>query len=141
MSNTLLNIKIDSNPFLHKNFKPKLQLKPKQQQESALPTPQAPSIFNEDYYLKQENPVYSLLSETHNNQVMQENNFTNKYLKPLNMGITTFGTLGSLWLGFKQYSLMKDQLAMAKEQWNRTKQELDRIQAVRKKLTDSYMNS
>jgi len=69
------------------------------------------------------------------------NNFMNNYLKPLNYGISTLGTLGSLWLGFKQYGLAKQQLGIAKEQWSKTKEELNRIKSVRERLTDSYMNS
>jgi len=113
-----------------------------QNQLEAIPTPQAPnSVFNQDFYYQKQHPEYKLMSDMYNKQLLEQNSFTNKFLKPLNIGVSTLGTLGSLYLGFKQYGLMKDQLGMAKEQWSRTKQELDRIQAVRKKLTDSYMNS
>jgi len=133
---TLANINTEVNPFgINANSLA-------QNRTAMLPTPQVVNtVFNQDYYYQQQHPEYALLSKMYDNQFTQQNSFENKYLKPLSTGISTLGTLGSLWLGFKQYGLMKDQLGMAKEQWNRTKQELDRIQAVRKKLTDSYMNS
>ena len=112
-----------------------------QNQTSLVPTSQAPnSLFNQDYYVRQNDPTYNLLSKMYENQLAEQNSFTNKYLKPLNLGISTLSTLGGLYLGFKQYGLMKKQLGIAEEQWKRTKRELDRIQNVRKKLTDSYMN-
>ncbi len=133
---TLANINTEVNPFVtNTNLLT-------QNQTTMLPTPQvANTVFNQDYYYQQQHPEYALLSKMSENQYAQQNSFENKYLKPLNTGISTLGTLGSLYLGFKQYGLAKKQLGIAEEQWKRTKQELDRIQNVRKKLTDSYMNS
>ena len=48
-------------------------------------------------------------------------------------------SLGNLYLGFQNLGLAKKQEKRAEEQWNQTKNELDRIKSVRKNLTKSYM--
>jgi len=85
-----------------------------------------------DYTMK----TLSNQSYVQNQQTMQ--NFTEQYLKPLNYGISTLGTLGSLYLGFKNYGLAKDQLSLAKDQWSKTKEELDRIKSLREKITSEW---
>lgn len=87
------------------------------------------------------NPTQRYLTEFGFQNLNNQNSFVNNYLKP-GLGILQgLGTLGSLWLGFKQYDVAKDQLGLAKEQWAKTKEELDRIKSVRQRITDSYMNS
>lgn len=68
-----------------------------------------------------------------------QNSWQNQYLKPAMYGLQGLTTLGNLWLGFKQYGLYKKQLAMAQDQWNQTKQEMNRIRTLRDKLTKQYM--
>jgi len=87
------------------------------------------------------NPTQRYLTEFGFQNLNNQNSFVNNYIKP-GLGILQgLGTLGSLWLGFKQYDVAKDQLGLAKEQWAKTKEELDRIKSVRQRITDSYMNS
>jgi len=69
-----------------------------------------------------------------------ETSFTNEFLKPVMQGINGIATLGNLWLGFKNYGMAKKQLGLAQQQWNQTKDELNRIKTLRTKLTNSYMN-
>lgn len=61
-------------------------------------------------------------------------------LKTAGYAINGLSSLGSLWLGFKNYGLTKKQLGIAQDQWNQTKQELSRINTIRKNLTNSYIN-
>lgn len=84
---------------------------------------------------------YKLMNESLAMQkANQEPAWVNDYLKPAGYAINGLSSLGSLWLGFKNYGLAKKQLGMAQEQWNQTKQELSRINALRTKLTNSYVN-
>jgi len=103
---------------------------------------------NETYGI---NPVVNASPQTlgnvllaHNIYEMDKNNteptWVNGYLKPAMYGVSALSTLGNLWLGFKNYSVAKKQLGLAEDQWNQTKQELNRIRALRTKLTNSYMN-
>jgi len=55
-------------------------------------------------------------------------------------GFNTLATLGNIWMGFKNYKLAKNQLALAQDQWNTTKQELNHIRTLRDKLTKEYIN-
>lgn len=80
----------------------------------------------------------TLLSNLLDLQKAEQNSFYNKYMKPISSGVTSLATLGSLWLGFRNYSLAKKQLSMAREQWNMTRDELNRIRSAREKLTKSY---
>ena len=50
-------------------------------------------------------------------------------------------SLAGIFMGFKQLDLMKEQLGIAKDQWNTTKEELNRIRGVRKRLGNEYMSS
>ena len=57
------------------------------------------------------------------------------------------GGLGSLlnagfggFLGLKAYDMAKDQLGMQQEQWQTTKDELNRLKAVREGLSQAYMS-
>ena len=68
-------------------------------------------------------------------------------LTDMNLGdwMTGIAGLGNLALGFNQYGLAKDilgsQLGMAEEQWQYTKEELDRLRNTRDRLNSSYMGS
>ena len=85
-------------------------------------------------------PALRYLTEFGFQNLNNQNSFTNQYLKP-GLGILQgLGTLGSLWLGFKQYDVAKQQLGLAKEQWAKTKEELDRINRVRSKITKEYFS-
>ena len=53
---------------------------------------------------------------------------------------TGLNSLAGMFLGFKNYQLAKKQVSLANEQWQRTKEELDRIRKVRNKLTAKYMS-
>ena len=57
------------------------------------------------------------------------------------------GGLGSLlnagfggYLGLKAYDIAKDQLGMQQEQWQMTKDELNRLKAMREGLSQAYMS-
>jgi len=66
-------------------------------------------------------------------------NFNIEPFKQLNFGINSFATLGNLFLGFKKYNLAKDQLKLAKQQWNITLDEINRIKNVRDRITKEYL--
>jgi len=84
---------------------------------------------------------YKLLNKSLDmQQANQEPMFVKDYLKPAGYVINGLSSLGSLWLGFKNYGLAKKQLGIAQDQWNQTKQELSRINTIRKNLTNSYVN-
>jgi len=110
------------------------------QQQETLPTQQQ-SIFNMDYTLRNIDGGYNTLASLQQNllNTTKEPTYINT-LKGVSLGINTLASLGSLWLGFKNYSLAKKQLGIAKEQWNQTKQELNRIKTLREHLTQEYMN-
>ena len=63
-------------------------------------------------------------------------------------GMNTLMGLGQLGLGFMNFGLqnqymdmMKEQLGMARERWDMTKDELNRIRGVRDRLNSSYMGN
>ena len=77
--------------------------------------------------------------------MQQQPQWVNDYLNPALKGIGGLATLGNLYMGFqgmqnqnKYMGMMKDQLSMAKEQWQTTKDEINRIKEVRKKINASY---
>jgi hypothetical protein len=47
-------------------------------------------------------------------------------------------SLAGIFLGFQQYKLMKEQLGIAKDQWNTTKEEIEHIRNVRSNLSNQY---
>jgi len=85
-------------------------------------------------------PNARYLTEIGFQNLNDQNSFMNQYVKPGLGIIQGLGTLGSLWLGFKQYDVVKQQLGLAKEQWAKTKEELDRINRVRSKITKEYFS-
>ncbi len=65
---------------------------------------------------------------------------------PFRQGVQTasmigqgLGSLANIYFGFQNLGIAKDQLDISKEQWAMTKDEINRIKDVRKKLSSSYM--
>ena len=50
-------------------------------------------------------------------------------------------SLAGMFMGFKQLGIMEDYLGIAKEQWAKTKEEMERISGVRQKLNSQYTGS
>jgi len=61
------------------------------------------------------------------------------YVKGFSGLASGISSLAGIWSGFQQLDLMKDQVAIAKDKWATTKEEMNRIKGVRKKLTSDYM--
>ena len=106
-----------------------------------------PSVFNQQSYLantpysqndllKAEANYYNTLNKSLSDY---QNSWQYKYLKPASELVSTASSLGNIFLGMKQYNLAKEQLGMAREKWDLTKQELSRIKNLRNKLTTQYM--
>jgi Lon protease-like protein len=129
----------DSTDYLLNHTVPSLQFA-----ENTLPLSNGSIYFINPEYQKQ----YTLSQINKQNQQLldlrkqglEEQQWTDKWIKTPSMIVGGLSTLGNLWLGLKQYGIAKKQLGLAKEQWNMTKQELNRIRTLRDHLTQSYMN-
>ena len=93
-------------------------------------------INGQNDLLKAEANYYNTLNKSLSDY---QNSWQYKYLKPASELVSTASSLGNIFLGMKQYNLAKEQLGLAREKWDLTKQELSRIKNLRNKLTTQYM--
>lgn len=71
------------------------------------------------------------------NRVMNPT-FAETYIQPAAQAVGALSSLGNMYLGFQNLSLQKKQLGIAREQWAMTKDEMARISANRKALSEKY---
>lgn len=100
-------------------------------------TPQQPNI--DDILKNTLVDLYKTKIDFYKTQKNMNSGIYGKYIVPALGIVQGLSTLGSLWLGFQNYKLAKNQLGIAREQWDKTKEELARIKTLREELTRRYM--
>lgn len=71
----------------------------------------------------------------------QQGSFANQYMAPIAQGVGALSSLSNMYLGFQNLKLQKQQLGLAREQWQTTKDEMNRIAGVRTKITNQWASN
>ena len=103
-----------------------------------------PNINDNMSMLEQSQATYSALGQTQLNQqnsVFGAGGKVDQGMGLAGKGIAIGSSLAQMYVGLKSLGLAEEELGIKKEQWAMSKQELQHMQATRKRLPNSYMGN